>query len=300
MRLQSMGVRDSVPLRVLIIVIAVSLVIGNLVLAQTDDEALDLAHELLQWLVDEDYEAAVATFDEAMLAALPLETLQENWQTVIGQVGPYQQELGNSVEETEGYRVVTLISEFEVMVLDLIVTFNADGTGAGLFIQPSANPPQTGAAEAPTLADYVDPGAFTEVEVIVGAMSAWELPGTLTLPVGEGPFPAVVLVQGSGPSDRDEAIGPNKPFRDIAQGLASNGIAVLRYDKRTLVYSERIVENLAEVIVQEETIDDALQAVALLREIEHIDADNIYVFGHSLGGLVAPRIGVQDDGIARG
>ncbi len=59
------------------------------------------------------------------------------------------------------------------------------------------------------------------------------LPATLTLPSGEGHFPAVLLVAGSGPNDRDETIGPNKPFRDLAQGLAAADIASLRYDKRT-------------------------------------------------------------------
>ena len=61
----------------------------------------------------------------------------------------------------------------------------------------------------------------------------WVLPGTISMPRGDGPFPAVVLVHGSGPNDRDETIGPNKPFRDLAGGLASQGIAVLRYEKRT-------------------------------------------------------------------
>src|SRR5207247_4710825 len=68
--------------------------------------------------------------------------------------------------------------------------------------------------------------------VVVAAERGWELPATLTMPKGDGPFPAVVLVHGSGPHDRDESIGPNKPFRDLAGGLASRGIAVLRSEER--------------------------------------------------------------------
>ena len=76
------------------------------------------------------------------------------------------------------------------------------------------------------------------------------LPGTLAMPKGTGPFPAVVLVHGSGPQDRDETVGPNKPFLDIARALAAQGIAVLRYEKRTqarpqdfacLLYTSRCV-----------------------------------------------------------
>ncbi|MDZ7606573.1 MAG: hypothetical protein U5K79_13515 [Cyclobacteriaceae bacterium] len=61
----------------------------------------------------------------------------------------------------------------------------------------------------------------------------------MTLPKGKNSFPIVLFVHGSGPNDRDETIGPNKPFRDIAYGLAEKGIASLRYDKRTFVYGIR-------------------------------------------------------------
>jgi dienelactone hydrolase len=101
-------------------------------------------------------------------------------------------------------------------------------------------------------------------------------------------------VHGSGPNDRDETIPPNKPFRDLAWGLASQGIAVLRYDKRTKVYAARLVSEMDTLTVKEEVIDDALEAVALLRDRPEIDAQRIFVLGHSLGGYLAPRIGEAD------
>ena len=118
------------------------------------------------------------------------------------------------------------------------------------------------------------------------------------MPVGKGPFAAVVLVQGSGPHDWDETIGPNKPFRDLAWGLASQGIAVLRYDKRTKVYGAKIQDLMATFTVKEETIDDALAAVALLRRNAQVNPQQIMVLGHSLGGYLLPRIGAADPGIA--
>lgn len=122
----------------------------------------------------------------------------------------------------------------------------------------------------------------------------WELPATLTMPrnaaAGE-PVPAVVLVHGSGPSNRDETIGPNKPFKDLAWGLASRGIAVLRYDKRTKVHGAAFTsEEAASFTVKEETIDDAVLAVKLLKTIDGIDPDRVFVVGHSLGATVGPRI----------
>jgi dienelactone hydrolase len=145
---------------------------------------------------------------------------------------------------------------------------------------------------------YANPAAFTEKDVTVGN-GQWALPGTLTMPNGNGPFPAVVLVHGSGPNDRDETIGPNKPFKDLAWGLATQGIAVLRYDKRTKAHGMDLTpELIAKLTVKEETIDDALLAAQLLRQTQGIDPKRVFVLGHSLGATVAPRIGQQDSNLA--
>jgi dienelactone hydrolase len=118
------------------------------------------------------------------------------------------------------------------------------------------------------------------------------------MPAGRGPFPAVVLVQGSGPLDRDETIGPNKPFRDLAVGLAADGVAVLRCDKRTKTYANQMAAMIDQVSVKEETEDDALSAAALLRTRPGIDPKRVFLLGHSLGGSQAPRIGLRDPELA--
>jgi hypothetical protein len=87
--------------------------------------------------------------------------------------------------------------------------------------------------------------------------------GTLATPSGQGSFPAIVLLQGSGNTDRDSTLGPNKIFRDIAWGLASiarGGSAALQLAAQPEAYAK-----LANVTVKEETVDDALSACALLR-----------------------------------
>ncbi|MDZ4669385.1 MAG: alpha/beta fold hydrolase [Phototrophicales bacterium] len=147
-------------------------------------------------------------------------------------------------------------------------------------------------------APYDDPSAYTEQEVMV-ITGRWELGGTLLTPVGEELFPAVVIVHGSGPSDRDGTVsGVNKPYRDLAQGLASNGVAVLRYDKRTLVYRADSADDVVNLTVDDETINDALSAIALLRNMPNIDPNRIYVVGHSMGGMLAPEIAQRDNQLA--
>lgn len=114
------------------------------------------------------------------------------------------------------------------------------------------------------------------------------LQGTLTLPAGRGPFPAVVLVSGSGPSDQDETVGPNKPFRDFALGLAARGIATLRYDKRTHDYPASVDPRTFTPV--QEYVPDALAAIRLLERRAGIDRRRIFVLGHSQGGSYAPLI----------
>lgn len=145
--------------------------------------------------------------------------------------------------------------------------------------------------------DYADPTAYTEQPLTIGS-EEWPLPATLTLPNGEGPFPAVVLVHGSGPQDRDQTIGANRPFRDLALGLATQGIAVLRYEKRTFVYGEQLTQGPTPFTLDDETTLDALAAVEALRGMDTIDSDRIFVLGHSMGGTVAPRIAERDPAIA--
>lgn len=140
-------------------------------------------------------------------------------------------------------------------------------------------------------------GDFSEQALQIGVDDT-ALPATLALPEGEGPFPAVVLVHGSGPHDRDGSIGPNRPLRDIAHGLAGHGVATLRYDKRTQVYPIAAAFDPS-FDVDDESTHDTVAAVALLQAMPGIDPQRVYVFGHSLGAMLTPRI-VQRSGAAGG
>jgi dienelactone hydrolase len=249
------------------------------------------ATALIDALAKEDFAAAGKDFDATMKKALPADKLETTWKAVVKQVGAFKKRTEVRTEKADKYDVVLVTCEFEKLKLDLRVVFNADKEVAGFTMQPAK-----GAYEFKP-PPYARPETFHETKVEVGA-GEWVLPGTLSLPKGDGPFPVVVLVHGSGPHDRDETIGPNKPFRDLAWGLASQGVAVLRYEKRTKEHGTKFASQFKDTVTpKEEVTDDALAAAALGKRKE-IDGKRVFVLGHSLGGYVAPRMGELEPSLA--
>ncbi len=209
------------------------------------------------------------------------------WKAVLGQAGEFKSIVDEQVRNPRGLTAVVLGCQFEKTVLNVVVAFDAEGKIAGLQLVPRPSAPQQ--TPAPSS------GRFKEEAVTVGG-DEWALPGTLSMPVGRITG-ALVLVHGSGPNDRDESVGANAPFRDLAWGLADRGLAVLRYEKRTRQHPARLAA-IKNFTVRDETIDDALRAAALLRAHDRVDPKRVFILGHSLGGTMAPRIAAEDRALA--
>ncbi|MCD8167349.1 MAG: alpha/beta fold hydrolase [Bacteroides sp.] len=183
----------------------------------------------------------------------------------------------------QGMTVVTSDIQFEKGALVFVLSTNDKGEINGLRFVPSTSTPAS--------ADELREGE----RALVVRTGEYELPGILKLPAGEGPFPVVVFVHGSGPSDRDGTLGPNKVFLDMAEGLARQGIASIRYDKRTYVYGlDWEKEN--EGTFDEETTDDAVSAVRLAATYPELSS--VYVVGLSQGAILAPRIAQKAGDVA--
>lgn len=196
-----------------------------------------------------------------------------------------------------GLRTVKLDSITTSSAASLSFVVTADGTklrvdisvdGDGLISRLHLSPAGPPATVAPAL----PPGARA-LTVGVGSPA---LKATLELPKAAGRVPAVVLVGGSGPSDQNETIGADAPFRDLADGLARLGIATLRYDKRTRDYPSSIDQ--ATFTPTEEYVPDATAAINLLRARPEVDPSRIFVLGHSQGGTFAPLIAKTDPQVA--
>jgi uncharacterized protein len=234
--------------------------------------------QLYSAIRDGNFNAATSNFSDVMKAALPPDKLQTAWQQTFGNEGPLRSwKIVDRTPVAGGDEIAVELDFDHSTAISTVAVAAATGQIGSLFFKlPKSNAPATSPP-------YADASKFHAEAVTLGE-SPDKLPGTLTIPNGTGPFPAVVLVHGSGPQDRDETIGANRPFKDIAEGLSSRGIVVLRYDKRTLLHS------LASVTVDDEVVVDAVAAVAQLRARPDVDRHRIFVLGHSLGAVLAPEI----------
>ena len=120
------------------------------------------------------------------------------------------------------------------------------------------------------------------------------LAGTLTLPEGRGPFPAVILISGSGAQDRDETIFQHKPFLVLADMLTRRGVAVLRVDDRGVGGSS----GSTATATSEEFAGDVEAGINLLKSRPEIDGQKIGLMGHSEGGLIAPIVAARSRDVA--
>ncbi|WP_145050893.1 alpha/beta fold hydrolase [Paenibacillus xylanexedens] len=212
--------------------------------------------------------------------------LSQLWASLEGQNGKItSQASAKRVVNNNVHRNVTYTFKTELTSLSITVRMNHDGLVDDLHI----------AAATPDVyqkPSYDHRSAYTEQAITIGE-GELALPGTLTLPKGEGAFPVVILVHGSGPSNQDAAIGGAKPFRDLAVGLASQGIAVLRYDKVTYEHTYKVASQ-PKFTLKQESVDQVADAIQLLKKNPQIDTTAIYVAGHSQGGFVMPLI-IEED-----
>lgn len=262
--------------------------IGSLFLVSTlhaQQTNLQRAATILQWMKDTQCDSIYACFDAKMQQAISSSQLKDMWTQVEQQLGPLEKEKEWKQDAIDGTVVYYTDLKFQRAPLRLLVTFNADNKVSGLRLL--SVPPEEKPLVAPFDSVHLEE---SPIEVVSGN---YKLPGTLTRPKGKTHLPIIILVHGSGPQDRDGSIGPNKIYRNIAWGLAAQGIAVLRYDKRTYVYGKASVPEGKEITPDEEVVEDAVSACQLAASLPFIDKRKVFIAGHSLGGLLAPLIATR-------
>lgn len=225
-------------------------------------------------------------FDTAFVRRCPVKRLEAIWSFWEENSGAYVNVIDINANQLGRYFFVSQMIQFEKRKLELKISFNKYDKVANMSFLP--NEPK----EKYMLPSYYDSLHVTEQEVRI-VSGDYVLPGILALPKSGKKFPAVVLVHGSGPNDLDETVRSTKIFKDIALGLSSKGVAVLRYNKRTKVYSQKILSKKLDQTPNEESIEDVIVAVQTLKMNPLVDTNRIFLLGHGFGGMLLPRIAKQ-------
>lgn len=246
------------------------------------------AQQVLSEISSGQFDVVEGRYSARLAGALAPGQLAMAWGRVLASVGSFESVVSARVGKSGTLDVVILECKFQKGEIDVQIAFGPEGKLAGLNFGPHrATPPPW------TPPPYAHPDSFSEQPLTL-VNANFELPGTLTLPKGDGPFPAVVLLQDVGPHDQDETLGPSKPLKDLAWGLATHGIIVFRYTKRTEKYGERSNADPAKLTVEDETISDAQAAVALLDKQPKVDPRRMFVVAHGLSAYLVPRIAGND------
>lgn len=250
--------------------------LSNFSSAQTNEE---LAVSFINKLERQKFDSCFAMFDTAMANKFNAGMLEKMWGSIPKYMGEYKGYSTVESSKKDSMDIVAVRCEFEKTKMDLQFSFTKAKKITGMFFVP---PKSKTAYVTP---EYAQQNKYYETKIAVktGTMS---LPGALCVPNNTKNPSVVILLAGSGPNDKDETIGPNKALKDLAIGLASNGIATYRYDKRTLVYGK----NMKEVDLNSEVIEDAIAAAAMLKKNPDFKNSKVYVVGHSLGAMSAPLV----------
>ncbi len=221
-------------------------------------------------------------FDDNLKSQINEDGLREAWEKVVDGMGEHIKNYSVTSQADEEHYIVIVVEEYEESGIRIDTAYDKYGKIAGIYFNYEA------IEKGPIKTED-----FTENKVEVGSENP--LDGLLTIPNNVENPPVVLLVQGSGALDKNSTVYANKPMEDIAHGLAQNGIASLRYDKRFLIYPEEAQTLGGNVTLEDEILNDVELAIELLANDERVDSSNIYVLGHSLGGSLTPYIATSNE-----
>lgn len=263
----------------------IALLLALLALKIKAQKPAEISKQIFNYLKNKDYAKIDALFDTTGTLKPVAYGQQLEYKKDLQDLGPVKSLISNQ-EEANGFKTrIAMALQFKDEKQLLYILFNAKQRIEEFSFDTYTETPffqlkgYKGFAEVTDLTTSVKTrdGLSLEANIAFGDTSKQK-------------SPVVIFVHGSGPNDRDETLGPNKPFRDLAQGLAQQGIVSLRYDKRTFTYQydpKVVGDNMT---IYEETVYDAIDAVKAVKQFTFVDPTRIYIVGHSQGAICAPKI----------
>ncbi len=225
--------------------------------------------------------------EETMKREIDEEQLQAIWDGLQMQFDTILNIEEPTLHEKDSFLVTITPVQFKSLKLGIQFTFNTKGQICGFFIVPVNMPYQPAA--------YLNTNVFYEIKKNI-PNKKYPSEGILTMPDGNKKVPLIIIVGGSGPTDKDLTMGPNKIYKDLAWGLASKGIGVYRYDKRTVKFGVKMSKD-KKLTVKQEYLDDLKSIVKMLSKMAYVDPTQIYIMGHSEGGSLIPYFAKNLKGI---
>lgn len=256
--------------------------------AQVGFDAKARAKECIYLFRQEKFETLYQRMDKDMQRILDVEKLQGFWYSLEMQMGAVKEVGEPEVTDNDSLIITVTPVQFEKNKFGFKLVFDEVGKISGMFLEP--------ATKQYTPASYVDASLFYEIKKTLPDPK-YPVEGMLTIPNRGRPFPVVIIAAGSGPSDKDLTMGPNRIYKDLAWGLANHGVATYRFDKRTKTYGQQMskVKNLT---VKEEYLEDLKLAIQVVKKNPEIDSTRIYILGHSEGGYLIPYFEKNLKGVA--
>lgn len=269
------------------VIIGLVFCLATIIVFANDDSSAVFEAYLDAFLIG-DYQRAVALQNEQLTQAFGIQAMEQSANIIVNQYGKPESTHSTEVLEQGEYKTYIRLMKTTKGFIKFTITVNQDLQIAGFYAAPAPDPRKK--------ISYVDKTAFTEQPVQFGK-EGWELDGILTLPVKKDSYPMVIIVGGSGPTDLDGTVGPNTPYKDIAEGLATSGIGVMRYNKRAAQYGAKITKISDQIknLVDFEYVEDIQLAIEYVSKLKNVN--KILLAGHSLGGTIVPKIGANSERI---
>lgn len=246
---------------------------------------------IISHLQQKEFDSAYALFDANMQRQLSVTDIEIMWDNFIEKYDSLTNVHDPGIHKKDSLWISETKLDFVKKSFILQLSLSSKGAVCGLFLR-NINLPYSPPA-------YVNTLTFYELKLDIAAKGISN-EGVLSLPKIGGKPPLVIIVGGSGPTGMDASSGPNKPYKDLAWALASRGVAVYRYNKRTFNKANLNMKSVTEFGLKQEYGDDLKALVNYFSKSDKVDAKRIYILGHSQGGFMLPYFAKENGSKVKG